>query len=288
MIASMTGFARETVETEFGLLSIELRSINHRYLETYFKLPDIIRPLEPSLRDQLQGKLKRGKIEIMMRLESTGTSSESLEFNDELAHKVIALHRHANHLLGTANALTPSELMRFPNMLTATTPDPEKLEAITTAAFETAIQSLAHNRQSEGARINAVIEDRLTRIEALTKEAQTLRPEATKRLREKLNQRLLEFQVEVDQQRLEQELVFAIQKLDIDEEIDRLASHVAAMREALKRNEPIGRRLDFLTQEFNREANTLGSKSQDAQLTAIAVELKVLIEQIREQIQNIE
>jgi uncharacterized protein (TIGR00255 family) len=178
--------------------------------------------------------------------------------------------------------------MRFPNMLIATTPDPEQLEAITLKTFNTALKSLIQNRQSEGSRINAVIEDRLTKIEALTKEAQTLRPEAIQRLRDKLNQRLEEFKIEVDSQRLEQELVFAIQKLDIDEEIDRLASHVAAMREALQRNDAIGRRLDFLTQEFNREANTLGSKSQDAQLTAIAVELKVLIEQIREQIQNIE
>ena len=288
MISSMTGFARETVATEFGALSIELRSINHRYLETYFKLPEILRPFEANLRDLAQNQIKRGKVEIMFRLESSGTESEELVFNDDLAKKVIKLYRHANELLGTSNALSPSELMRFPNMLIATTPDPEQLEAITLKTFNTALKSLIQNRQSEGSRINAVIEDRLTKIEALTKEAQTLRPEAIQRLRDKLNQRLEEFQIEVDNQRLEQELVFAIQKLDIDEEIDRLSSHVAAMREALQRNDAIGRRLDFLTQEFNREANTLGSKSQDAQLTAIAVELKVLIEQIREQIQNIE
>lgn len=288
MISSMTGFARETVATEFGVLSIELRSINHRYLETYFKLPEILRPFEANLRDLAQNQIKRGKVEIMFRLESSGTESEELVFNDDLAKKVIKLYRHANELLGTSNALSPSELMRFPNMLIATMPDPEQLEAITLKTFNTALKSLIQNRQSEGSRINAVIEDRLTKIEALTKEAQTLRPEAIQRLRDKLNQRLEEFQIEVDNQRLEQELVFAIQKLDIDEEIDRLSSHVAAMREALQRNDAIGRRLDFLTQEFNREANTLGSKSQDAQLTAIAVELKVLIEQIREQIQNIE
>ena len=288
MISSMTGFARETVATEFGVLSIELRSINHRYLETYFKLPEILRPFEVNLRDLAQNQIKRGKVEIMFRLESSGTESEELVFNDDLAKKVIKLYRHANELLGTSNALSPSELMRFPNMLIATTPDPEQLEAITLKTFNTALKSLIQNRQSEGSRINAVIEDRLTKIETLTKEAQTLRPEAIQRLRDKLNQRLEEFQIEVDNQRLEQELVFAIQKLDIDEEIDRLSSHVAAMREALQRNDAIGRRLDFLTQEFNREANTLGSKSQDAQLTAIAVELKVLIEQIREQIQNIE
>lgn len=288
MISSMTGFARETVATEFGLLSIELRSINHRYLETYFKLPEILRSFEVNLRDQVQTQLKRGKIEIMMRLESTGSTHEELVFNDDLAKKVIKMYRHANSLLGTSQALSASELLRFPNMLTTTTPDPKELAAITQETFNIAIQSLIQNRQSEGARIYNVIEDRLTKIEALTKEAQALRPEAVQRLRDKLNQRLQEFQVEVDHQRLEQELVFAIQKLDIDEEIDRLASHVAAMREALQRDDAIGRRLDFLTQEFNREANTLGSKSQDAQLTAIAVELKVLIEQIREQIQNIE
>lgn len=288
MISSMTGFARESVATEFGVLSIELRSINHRYLETYFKLPEILRPFEVNLRDLAQNQIKRGKVEIMFRLESSGSESEELVFNDDLAKKVIKLYRHANELLGTSSALSPSELMRFPNMLVATTPDPEQLEAITLKTFNTALKSLIQNRQSEGSRIKAVIEDRLTKIEALTKEAQALRPEAAQRLRDKLTQRLQELQVEVDQQRLEQELVFAIQKLDIDEETDRLASHVAAMREALQRNDAIGRRLDFLTQEFNREANTLGSKSQDAQLTAIAVELKVLIEQIREQIQNIE
>lgn len=288
MISSMTGFARETIATEFGLLSIELRSINHRYLETYFKLPEILRAFEANLRDQIQNQIKRGKIEILVRLESSDTSNQELIFNDDLAKKVIALYRHANDLLGSSHALSPNELIRFPNMLTTTAPDPEKLEEITYKIFHTAIQSLVKNRQAEGSRIQVVIDDRLNKIEALTKEAQALRPEAIQRLRDKLNQRLLEFQVEVDHPRLEQELVFAIQKLDIDEEIDRLASHVSAMREALRRNEAIGRRLDFLTQEFNREANTLGSKSQDAQLTSIAVELKVLIEQIREQIQNIE
>lgn len=288
MISSMTGFARETVATEYGLLSIELRSINHRYLETYFKLPEILRSFEPNLRDQAQQKLKRGKIEILVRLEASDTSNQELVFNDELAKKFIALHRHANELLGGSHALSPMDLMRFPNMLITTTPDLEQLGEILQNSFAQAIQSLMQNRQAEGNRIQAVIEDRLIKIEALAKEAQVLRPEATQRLRDKLNARLEEFQVEVDHQRLEQELVFAIQKLDIAEEIDRLDSHVAAMREALNRNEAVGRRLDFLTQEFNREANTLGSKSQDAQLTAIAVELKVLIEQIREQIQNIE
>ncbi len=288
MISSMTGFARETVATEFGLLSIELRSINHRYLETYFKLPEILRAFEANLRDQIQNQIKRGKIEILVRLESSDTSNQELIFNDELAKKVIELYRHANQLLGSSHALSPSELIRFPNILTTTTPDPEKLETIAQQTFAKAVQSLVNNRQSEGARIQVVIDDRLNKIEALTKEAQALRPEAIQRLRDKLNARLQEFQVDFDHQRLEQELVFAIQKLDIDEEIDRLGSHVIAMREALQRNEAIGRRLDFLTQEFNREANTLGSKSQDAHLTAIAVELKVLIEQIREQIQNIE
>ncbi|MBS7833545.1 YicC family protein [Wohlfahrtiimonas chitiniclastica] len=288
MISSMTGFARETVATDFGTLSIELRSINHRYLETYFKLPDLLRAFEPALRDQAQSVLKRGKLEIMMRLEAAGATNEHLTLNETLAKNVIALHQEANAILGTTHALSPSELMRFPNMLITRTPDPDALEAITTQTFATALQSLAKNRQAEGARIQAVIEDRLNKIAALTEQAQALRPEAIVRLRDKLTARLAEFAIEVDQQRLEQELVFAIQKLDIDEEIDRLHSHVVAMTDAIARNEPIGRRLDFLTQELNREANTLGSKSQDAELTTIAVELKVLIEQIREQIQNIE
>lgn len=289
MIASMTGFARETVATDFGTLSIELRSINHRYLETYFKLPEILRTFEPSLRDQLQNTIKRGKIEIMMRLESNGnTTSENLSFNEQLAKNVIALHKKANTLLGTAIPLSPTDLMKFPNILTTVTPDPEALEKPVKATFTQALKSLIENRHAEGTRIEAVIDDRLVKISTLTKNAQLLRPEAIQKLRDKWTQRLNELKVEVDNQRLEQEVVFAIQKLDLDEEIDRLYSHVTAMREALKRKEPIGRRLDFLTQELNREANTLGSKSQDADLTAIAVELKVLIEQIREQIQNIE
>lgn len=288
MISSMTGFARETVVTEFGTLSIELRSINHRYLETYFKLPEILRTFEPLFRDQTQNSLRRGKLEVMMRLESTGSSDEHLVFNESLAKNVMELHKQANQLLGTSHHLSPMDLIRFPNMLATSTPDPDAVEKITLKTFDAALKSLIQNRQSEGSRILAVIEDRLSKIDELTKQAQILRPEAAKRLREKLHQRLAEFEVEFDSQRLEQELVIAIQKLDIDEETDRLFSHVTAMREALKRNEAIGRRLDFLTQEFNREANTLGSKSQDAELTAIAVELKVLIEQIREQIQNIE
>lgn len=288
MLASMTGFAREVATTHFGKLSIEIRTINHRYLEMYFKAPEMIRTFEPELRELLQKNLGRGKVEIQIRLESDENSAQSLTLNEDLARNVIALHAKTNQLLNTNQPLSPSELLRFPNVILTETPDAEALQSQVISTFKNALASLKENREAEGARIESVLLNRLEQIETLTKEAQILRPDAVQKLRTKLLQKIEELSISVDPQRLEQEIVFAAQKLDIDEELDRLFSHIAEMREAFKRKEPIGRRLDFLTQEFNREANTLGSKAQDASLTKISVELKVLIEQIREQIQNIE
>lgn len=288
MISSMTGFARQECDTTFGMIVIELRAINQRYLETYFRLPENFRAFEPNFREILNKKLSRGKIEIALRFSQNHAANQSVIFNTTLAKQLIDIHQEASLLLGTDRTLNASELMRFPNVLSAQETDQETLKPEVIKAFTQAVDQLIENRQAEGARIQLMITTRLETMQQLVKAAQLQRPDTTLKLRERLQSKLKELSLEFDAGRLEQEIVIQAQRMDIEEEIDRLNSHITEMHTVFTRNEPVGRRLDFLTQELNREANTLGSKSQDTILTNIAVELKVLIEQIREQIQNIE
>ncbi|GBU10256.1 hypothetical protein AwWohl_13940 [Gammaproteobacteria bacterium] len=288
MISSMTGYAREESLTSFGSITIELRSINQRYLETYFRLADDFRSFEPQFREILTKKLSRGKVEIQLRFARATETSSNISFNSTLAQQLIEIHAKASNLLGSDRSLSASELMRFPNVITSQELDQEALKADVLDAFTKVVDDLILNRQAEGSRIQTMILTRLDLMDKLVKQAKLQRPDTAQKLKDKLLNKINDLKLEFDNGRLEQEIVIHSQRVDIEEELDRLNSHITEMISVFKRKEPVGRRLDFLTQELNRETNTLGSKAQDAILTNIAVELKVLIEQIREQIQNIE
>lgn len=288
MLRSMTGFARETTTTDIGQLNLEIRSVNSRYLDPTFKMPELLRALEPELRERLQKAVSRGKVEVGIRINFDEAESQQLTFNEQAAKEILAIHQSANNLLGTEGKLTALELIQLPGVMRPTTLDAESIKAALFELFENAIESFLANREREGARLKEMMLDRLNQMEVLVEKAREQRPIAIEKIEERLLSRLEKLEIEHDPQRFEQELVYITQRLDIDEEIDRLTAHIAEMRDVFNRKEPVGRRLDFLTQELNREANTLGSKSQDVVLTQIGVDLKVLIEQIREQIQNIE
>lgn len=288
MLRSMTGFSRETTSTEIGQLSLEVRSVNHRYLDPTFKMPELLRALEPELREKLQNSVSRGKVEVSIRIDFDDAETAHLSFNESAAKELLALHAKANHMLSTSTQLTALQLMQLPGVMKASTLDADSIKAPLFALFNDALKSFLANREREGERLKEMMIDRLSQMAVLVEKAREQRPLAVGKIEERLRLRLENLDIEHDPQRFEQELVYVTQRLDIDEEIDRLTAHIAEMNHVFNRKEPVGRRLDFLTQELNREANTLGSKSQDVVLTQIGVDLKVLIEQIREQIQNIE
>ena len=284
----MTGFARESQLTDLGMLSIEIRSVNHRYLDPSFRMPELLRNFEPVLREVLAEKVSRGKVDISIRLDMEQNPASTLIFNRDLATRIVEIHQETQGLLGDERVLTATELMRFPNVVTTAAPDPEAIKPVLMTLFNNALDALLENRKREGTRILEMLTERLNKMAELVIDAKAQRPIAIEKIKERLLSRLEEIDIEHDPNRFEQELVYVTQRLDVDEEIDRLNAHIEEMRNVFTRNEPVGRRLDFLSQELNREANTLGSKSQDVKLTQIGVDLKVLIEQIREQIQNIE
>ncbi|MDG9729835.1 YicC family protein [Ignatzschineria sp. RMDPL8A] len=288
MLLSMTGFARESQLTDLGMLSIEIRSVNHRYLDPSFRMPELLRNFEPVLREVLAEKISRGKVDISIRLDMDQNPASTLIFNRDLATRIVEIHQETQGLLGDERVLTATELMRFPNVVTTAAPDPEAIKPVLMTLFNNALDALLENRKREGTRILEMLTERLNKMADLVIDAKAQRPTAIEKIKERLLSRLEEIDIEHDPNRFEQELVYVTQRLDVDEEIDRLNAHIEEMRNVFTRNEPVGRRLDFLSQELNREANTLGSKSQDVKLTQIGVDLKVLIEQIREQIQNIE
>ena len=288
MLRSMTGFSRETTATEIGQLSLEIRSVNHRYLDPTFKMPELLRALEPELREMLQKNVSRGKVEVGIRIDFDEAESAHLTFNEATAKELLAIHAQANALLGASSQLSALQLMQLPGVMKSSTLNADSIKALLFSLFTQALKSFLDNREREGARLKEMMLDRLDQMEALVEKAREQRPIAVEKIEERLRGRLENLDIEHDPQRFEQELIYVTQRLDIDEEIDRLTAHIAEMKHVFSRKEPVGRRLDFLTQELNREANTLGSKSQDVVLTQIGVDLKVLIEQIREQIQNIE
>lgn len=288
MLQSMTGFARDSEITDLGVITLEIRTVNHRFLDPNFRMPDLLRGFEPDFREILQNRIARGRVEISIRLDAAHATTASLNFNRTIAKELIEIHQAASNLLKSDKPLTPIELMKMPNVVTEAPTDPESIKPQLIALFNRALDALQANRLREGERIKAMLEERLTAMESLVESAKEIRPLAAEKIKARLLERLESIDVEHSPNRLEEELVYVMQRLDIDEEIDRLKAHIAEMRHVFTRKEPVGRRLDFLSQELNREANTLGSKSQDVELTQIGVDLKVLIEQIREQIQNVE
>jgi uncharacterized protein (TIGR00255 family) len=287
-IRSMTAFARETLATEQGDLTVELRSVNHRYLDCTFKLPDALRQLEPKFREGAGKKLARGKLDCMVRIQINNKTSNSLKIDNQRLHELLQSAGTIAAQLPESRALSPLEVLQFPGVCAA---EETSYEAFMTGAlklFDEALDSLASSREREGEKLATMILTRLDLIEVELAKTRTVLPELMAAQRARITNRIAELSIETDESRLEQELVHLAQKADVDEELDRLDAHIAEVRRVLKKGGACGRRLDFLMQELNREANTLSSKSQSSNTTMAAVELKVLIEQMREQIQNIE
>jgi uncharacterized protein (TIGR00255 family) len=293
MIRSMTGFARREHAAPYGTLAWELRTVNHRYLEVSLRLPEDFRALEPDFRNAIGAAVRRGKIDASLYWRPAAQGPATLEVNATLVDQVVAsasaIATHVAPRLGATAPINIIDLLRWPGVLKEPERDVTPLHAAAHATLREALESLTTSRESEGGRIAAMLETRCRQIEEQVAFVHARLPEVHARIRARLEERLAQFAaVETNRDRLEQELALALTRMDVDEELDRLRSHVAEARKALVAGEPAGRRLDFLMQEFNREANTLSSKSQDAETTRAAVDIKVLIEQMREQVQNVE
>ena len=294
MIRSMTGFAQREHSDALGTLTWELRSVNHRYLEVGFRLPDEFRTLEGDFRQAIAAVIRRGKLDATLQFRATAVASATLDLNepylDELLARAHEVTRRATARGGTLESPTPLELLRWPGVLRESEHDRAPLYAAAHAALAATAAALALSRASEGERIAVMIESRCAQLAELVAAVRARLPDVQLRIRTRLESRLaqLTLPAEPNPERLEQELALALARMDVDEELDRLRSHLAEVRKALAGEEPAGRRLDFLMQEFNREANTLSSKSQDSETTRAAVDIKVLIEQMREQVQNVE
>jgi uncharacterized protein (TIGR00255 family) len=288
MICSMTAFARETMDTDQGAVTVELRSVNHRYLDLSFKIPDSMRQIEPKLREQATKGLARGKLDCMIRVQARPDQAGAINLNHEqLAALLKASSTIAQHL-PDARPISPLEVLQFPGIIGGNNIQEEDLLGAAESLFSTALQSMVDNRQREGEKLKQMILDRLTQVGIEVTATRAILPDLMSAQREKILTRINDLDIEIDSNRLEQELVHQAQKADVDEELDRLEAHIDEVRRTLAKGGPCGRRLDFLMQELNREANTLSSKSVSTSTTQNAVTLKVLIEQMREQIQNIE
>ena len=288
MVLSMTSFARRERETEFGSLRWELRSVNHRYLYVSMRMPEELRVLEPRVREAVAARLNRGKVEAGLRLDVGSGQSREFTVDEDLVKRVVKAMDEVGHMVINPERVSPLELLRWPGVMQQQELDREPLYEAVMQLLEEALDDMLDSRRREGDKLKAVILQRCDAIDALVAQVRDCLPGLREALRTKLVERLGELVEQLDPGRLEQEIALLAQKMDVDEEVDRLSAHVAEVRAILEREEPVGRRLDFLMQELNREANTLASKSVDAEVTRISVDLKVLIEQIREQVQNIE
>ena len=288
MLHSMTGFARESAETDIGTLTWELRAVNHRYLDVQFKLPEDLRPKEQAFRQQASASLGRGKVECALYFRRAFDEDNELSIDMELVELIGHRISDITAKLPNVAAVNPIEMLRWPGVVKPTELDVEPLFAQAVTLFDAALAAIGKMRSSEGQRIADMLESRCKDIEEIAKTVRARMPEVLEATRAKQKERIENLDVEADPARLEVELALIATKIDVDEELDRLDSHLVEIRNAIKSDKPVGRRLDFLMQELNREANTLGSKSADTETTKAAVDLKVLIEQMREQIQNVE
>ena len=284
----MTAFARESVDTDQGNLTVELRSVNHRYLDCSFKLPDLLRPLEPRLREQASGALARGKLDCLIRVQSHPGQSGEWQLDEQQLARLLAAANQVEQRLDNSRPLSALEVLQFPGVCRTEDRSEEVLQKTAADLFAKALEDLKEARLREGEKLARLVLDRLQQVESEVESTRAVLPQLMQQQRERVIARIKELGMDVDQDRLEQELVYMAQKADVDEELDRLEAHISEVRRALDKGGPCGRRLDFLMQELNREANTLSSKSTSSTTTQSAVELKVLIEQMREQIQNIE
>ncbi|KMM74401.1 hypothetical protein ACP93_16495 [Xanthomonas sp. NCPPB 1128] len=286
MIRSMTAYAGAERITPWGTLGCELRSVNHRFLEVGVRLPEELRALEPQLRERVAARISRGKLDLMLRLRAP-EAAQTLAVNEALVEQLGVLAQRLGVRFPQMQVQFV-DLLQMPGVLQGQSADPAALQAQALELLDEVLAEFVAAREREGGKLAAAIVERVDAVERIAGEVRTLIPAIRDGQRTKLAARLADLPHPVDPGRAEQELVLWLQKLDVDEELDRLGSHIKELRRVLRQPEPAGRRLDFLLQEFNREANTLGSKSVDSRTSNAAVELKVLIDQIREQVQNLE
>lgn len=288
MITSMTGFARSEVAGPWGTLACELRSVNHRFLEAGFRLPEDLRSQEGALRQKLTRELKRGKVDCTVHYRPSEGAERSLDVDTETLGRLMERVRQVAGALPSGHTINVVDLLRWPGVIREERADTDRLKVTLDELFGNCLRELMAARAREGSRLRELIDQRCTTLADLVAQVRLRLPEVHARARTRLQERLAELETQIDQDRVEQELVILLQRLDVAEELDRLAGHIDETRRIIGSEEPAGRRLDFLLQEFNREANTLSSKSQDLETTRIAVDMKVLIEQMREQVQNVE
>tara|TARA_R110001583_G_scaffold177418_2_gene332553 strand:- start:59253 stop:60107 length:855 start_codon:yes stop_codon:yes gene_type:complete len=284
----MTAFARQEAQTEQGDLTWEIRSVNHRYLEVSLRLDERFRPLEMKIRKLFSDKLTRGKVDAVLRYKAPEQQQAALEINQDLAKSLIASCDELAMMTTRPAPINMLDVLQWPGVLKANTPDQKALDKAIMTSVNKAIKELIVTRETEGAALQQMIEQRCIDINNIAIETRKNMPIILEHHRQRLADRVAEMKVNLEPERLEQEMVVLAQKSDVAEELDRLQSHIVEVQNVLQRDEPVGRRLDFLMQELNREANTLASKSIDTGTTRNSVDLKVLIEQMREQIQNIE
>ncbi len=288
MIRSMTAFARDEYRGDLGEMSWEIRSVNHRYLEAFVRLPDELRVLETAVRERLTTRLGRGKLDVTLKYKPGTDAEAGIRVNRRMVEQLMSADLEVAGILQMDSYIKPMDLLRWPGVLQEEEQDftPVKQQAL--ALLETALKNLVLNREREGGRLAEIVLQRCRGMQEQVSRVRVLMPEVLQGVRTRIQERLQEVMQELDETRLEQEMALLAQRLDVDEEMDRLEAHLQEVERVLGSDEPVGRRLDFLMQELNRESNTLSSKSNSVEVTRIAVEMKVLIEQMREQIQNIE
>ena len=288
MLRSMTAFARIESQHDQGAVQWEIRSVNHRYLDVNLRLPEDLRRLDPKIRERIGARLKRGKVDCTLRVLTNPAQAGGLAVDGDIAARIAGAAQSVANLLPNPAPVNPVDILRWPGVVQAPALDPELMERLVLGELDRALADLAGMREREGARIEAVIRQRLDELEAEVSRVREVLPAIVQGFGERMRSRLAEVDATLDEGRVEQELALIAQRMDVAEELDRLEAHVHEIRAALGRSEPAGRRLDFLMQELNREANTLGSKSAAVTTSRASVDLKVLIEQMREQIQNVE
>ena len=289
MIRSMTGFARVERQFDFGHLSWEMRSVNHRYLEFGLRLPEEFRSLEADIRKCLGQYLSRGKIDATLRFNAAlGATGSSLKLNLPLARELLGVQQELAGLAAVEQQADINQILDWPGLIEEKRPNLVPLRAAAMELLAEAAQQLQASRSREGEQMANAIRERLQGVAALTRRVKAWLPEIRTALKQRMLDRIADVQQPLEPGRIEQEVAFLVQKMDVDEELDRLDAHIKEAYRVLDLKEPVGRRLDFLLQEFNRESNTLSSKSVDQRTSKAAVDLKVLIEQMREQVQNVE
>lgn len=288
MTRSMTAFARELKDTEKATISWEIKSLNHRYLEVFLRLPDELKQLEVKLRECVQQLVGRGKLDIACALKKKNSVTGSIRLDFDRISDLIRACNDIEAQMGVGKAISALDVLNYPGVVDEPLQPSDLDEAWLLASLKSTLESLNANKAQEGKRLENLVLDRAKQLRNIVQTIRKRQPEVQDEIKQKLEKKLAEITENTDNDRLQQELVYLAQKMDINEELDRLVSHLASLQNAFTLDESIGRRLDFLMQEFNREANTIASKSADTETTKAAVELKVLIEQMREQVQNIE